>query len=180
MDIKNRTTHQIHHGFTIVELLIVIVVIGVLTTITIVAYNGVQDRARTVQAISGAEKYIQALGILALDTNSYPVPAVSGTIACFDGTQICNGGANQTYSTALYNAVKQHIPQLPLSFPYTTTLLTYASTADVGGGTYLGYYILFSIPVSQTCPQNVANARFLNTGVSGTVRSCRMALPTPN
>jgi prepilin-type N-terminal cleavage/methylation domain-containing protein len=35
-----------HSGFTIVELLIVIVVIGILAAITIVAYNGVQDRAR--------------------------------------------------------------------------------------------------------------------------------------
>lgn len=34
-------------GFTIVELLIVIVVIGVLAAITIVAFNGIQDRART-------------------------------------------------------------------------------------------------------------------------------------
>lgn len=33
-------------GFTIVELLIVIVVIGILAAITIVAYNGVQSRAR--------------------------------------------------------------------------------------------------------------------------------------
>lgn len=33
-------------GFTIVELLIVIVVIGTLAAISIVAYNGIQDRAR--------------------------------------------------------------------------------------------------------------------------------------
>jgi type IV pilus assembly protein PilA len=33
-------------GFTIVELLIVIVVIGILAAITIVAYNGVQTRAK--------------------------------------------------------------------------------------------------------------------------------------
>lgn len=36
---------QQQHGFTIVELLIVIVVIGILAAITIVAYNGVQTRA---------------------------------------------------------------------------------------------------------------------------------------
>lgn len=34
-----------NHGFTIVELLIVIVVIGILAAITIVAYNGIQNRA---------------------------------------------------------------------------------------------------------------------------------------
>lgn len=33
-------------GFTIVELLIVIVVIGILAAITVVAYNGVQEQAR--------------------------------------------------------------------------------------------------------------------------------------
>ena len=34
------------HGFTIVELLIVIVVIGILAAITIVAYNGIQNRSK--------------------------------------------------------------------------------------------------------------------------------------
>lgn len=41
-------------GFTIVELLIVIVVIGILAAITVVAYNGVQDKARASGALAHA------------------------------------------------------------------------------------------------------------------------------
>ena len=37
-------------GFTIVELLIVIVVIAILAAITIVAYNGIQNRAKASEA----------------------------------------------------------------------------------------------------------------------------------
>ena len=39
---QNKTKNT---GFTIVELLIVIVIIGILAAITIVAYNGIQNRA---------------------------------------------------------------------------------------------------------------------------------------
>ena len=42
---NGRWAYQKQTGFTIVELLIVIVVIGILAAITIVAYNGVQQRA---------------------------------------------------------------------------------------------------------------------------------------
>lgn len=53
-------------GFTIVELLIVIVVIGILAAITVVAYNGIQKRAQTAQyaaAADGAEKSFSGLAI---------------------------------------------------------------------------------------------------------------------
>lgn len=57
MKIKN--THL--KGFTIVELLIVIVIIGILAAITVVAYNGIQDRANTAKINSDLSTFNKAI-----------------------------------------------------------------------------------------------------------------------
>lgn len=46
MTLNNIKSMKRERGFTIVELLIVIVVIAILAAITIVAYNGIQNRAK--------------------------------------------------------------------------------------------------------------------------------------
>lgn len=72
-------------GFTIVELLIVIVVIGILAAITTVAYNGVQERARVQRAntdLALLNKAIHAARINA-DKHLYGVTG-SNCTRCFD------------------------------------------------------------------------------------------------
>ena len=61
-----------NHGFTIVELLIVIVVIAILAAITIVAYNGIQNRARDAQRLSDITAIAKALESYKAQTGSYP------------------------------------------------------------------------------------------------------------
>ncbi|MES2631288.1 MAG: prepilin-type N-terminal cleavage/methylation domain-containing protein [Patescibacteria group bacterium] len=60
-------------GFTIVELLIVVVVIAILAAITIVAYNGIQNRAKASAAQSIASQAAKRLATLALTAgDAYP------------------------------------------------------------------------------------------------------------
>ena len=59
-------------GFTIVELLIVIVVIAVLAAISIVAYNGVQSRARDAERRTEMASIEKALELYHLDNGGYP------------------------------------------------------------------------------------------------------------
>jgi type II secretion system protein G len=65
--------HKKQPGFTIVELLIVIVVIGILAAITIVAYNGIQQRARDSQRRSDIASIQKALELYHADNNGYPI-----------------------------------------------------------------------------------------------------------
>lgn len=51
-------------GFTIVELLIVIVVIGILAAISIVAYNGIQQRARDANRRSNVDNIAKTIGLV--------------------------------------------------------------------------------------------------------------------
>ncbi len=62
-------------GFTIVELLIVIVVIGILAAITIVAYSGITARANTVKAQSNAESAQKVAETYNADLGLYPTMA---------------------------------------------------------------------------------------------------------
>lgn len=98
-------------GFTIVELLIVIVIIGILAAITIVAYNGIQQRARetTVKAdlANSAKKMANdnvlngsyALTQAAVDGGN-GLPTSSGTSYQYHstGTTYCITGTNGTSS----------------------------------------------------------------------------------
>jgi len=62
-------------GFTIVELLIVIVVIAILATISIVAFNGVQKRANDTARISDMTTLTKALAIYATQQGNFPASA---------------------------------------------------------------------------------------------------------
>jgi len=57
-------------GFTIVELLIVIVLIGILTLIVVVAFNGVQQKARVAAVQSDLDKAHTSLNVYRINTST--------------------------------------------------------------------------------------------------------------
>ncbi|MDB5186864.1 MAG: Type secretion system protein [Candidatus Saccharibacteria bacterium] len=83
-------TKQTQKGFTIVELLIVIVVIGILAAITIVAFNGVQDRSNDARRQSDIKNVHTIVEKYAADNGSYPstggLSIVRSDDNCFAGT----------------------------------------------------------------------------------------------
>jgi prepilin-type N-terminal cleavage/methylation domain-containing protein len=102
-------------GFTIVELLIVIVVIGILAAIVIVAFNNVQDRGRTSKIDSDLtmlQKAMRAAQVAQGDVALRYVTGSSSTaancVSLASGTDLSDTGVAATcwanYNTAL-NAI---------------------------------------------------------------------------
>ncbi len=67
------------HGFTLVELLVVVVVISILASITIVSYNGIQQRARNAQRVQDINSIVKAVQLFYADNGSFPVSSCSAS-----------------------------------------------------------------------------------------------------
>lgn len=82
-----RSPHRHHAGFTIVELLIVIVVIGILAAITIVAYAGIQNRAKASSAQSAASQALKKVAAWSVqNSDTYPASLADAGISDSGGT----------------------------------------------------------------------------------------------
>lgn len=92
-----------HHqkGFTIVELLIVIVVIAILATISIVAYNGIQQRAQRAIVKNDMRNFQQQLEAFNVDNGRYPLNATE--------LATVNNGGKPVFSKEAYQLGRNNI-----------------------------------------------------------------------
>ena len=89
-------------GFTIVELLIVIVIIGILATIGFVAFSGAQNKANKSKAEATIGQVKAKLGEYYATNNTYPADkaAVSAFLTSAEGGN--NTSLNTTFNNASY------------------------------------------------------------------------------
>ena len=85
-------------GFTIVELLIVIVVVAILAAITIVAFNGIQDRARNAALVSDLTAASKQLKLDQVDNGAFPA-----TLAAADSGRGVKTSPGTTYTYSVDN-----------------------------------------------------------------------------
>lgn len=106
------------HGFTIVELLIIIVVIAILAAISIVAYNGIQNRAHD-SAVQGDLRQISTL-IRSHDINEGRVPTrvvfVNGTFASMNDGEYDFTVSKDAYRTDLRHSLLYCMTSSPSEF----------------------------------------------------------------
>lgn len=130
------------YGFTIVELLIVIVIIAILAAITLVSYNGITQRAKNTAIISAAEQSYKVIEAYIAANGMYP----AAETACITKSSGCTdeSGATKAVSTTFNNNIAT-VGSLPQSVPSTTGIY-YAYAAQTYNGASqparLAYYLL--------------------------------------
>ena len=98
-------------GFTIVELLIVIVVIAILAAITTVAFNGVQDRARSAKISADLNTLTRAIMAARVNTNQTfaqvtgSTGTAGGCVYKSDGTDLSTLSMSDSCWTSYQNAL---------------------------------------------------------------------------
>jgi general secretion pathway protein G len=93
-------------GFTIVELLIVIVVIAILAAITIVAYNGIQQRAQNVALSSDLANAARQMELAKVDAADGLYPAIPSSVKPSQGIvlQLTQTATNNTFCMNAYRS----------------------------------------------------------------------------
>ncbi|MNQ11705.1 Type II secretion system protein G precursor [compost metagenome] len=110
-------------GFTIVELLIVIVIIGILAAITIVAYNGIQTRAKS--------SAVQSL-VDTLESKAKAYQSITGQYPTADQLK---------YNQAVGSAVTNSGPAEARLDGITLSTLTSGPAPAAGNGTTVVRYV---------------------------------------
>lgn len=112
-------------GFTIVELLIVIVVIAILASISIVSYNGIQQRARDSQRKSDISTITKAIELYYIDNGKFPPSSGSTVISNSWSTT-----ADASWSTLKALLVPKYISSLPSDPTNTQGAAVFTGTSN--------------------------------------------------
>ena len=175
-------------GFTIVELLVVIVIIGILATLAIVSYTGISQKAIAASLQSDLSGAKNQLALYYVDHGAYPTiaPTKSGDIYCTDDSRYCYkaslgntigpytpavGGAPQTYSiiATSTNNTKYSITNNSIPIVYNVVVCTGGIVST--DGLYTVHKFTSTGSSSLTCDGSITGAEVLIVAGGGGGRS---------
>jgi len=170
---KNLVRRNNKSGFTIVELLIVIVVIAILAAISIVAYNGIQQRANNAQRIAAAQQWIKDIKAYVSTNGSYP--SSQAQMYCIGTSNPTDLDANPDVDCGLSNNVKHDSAQTTIFNQGISTISTLPNFPGkaVDFGTFKAAGMLYrSYDTFDPTGKNIANYPTLTFALEGANQDC--------
>lgn len=121
--------HKRFSGFTVVEIMIVVVVISIIASMTLVGFNQAQIDSRDRERVADVTALKSALTSFYRDNNEYPAPCANGIS--------CNGSLLDSF------LVPKYIPSIPKDPKGNEYNYIYDTTYDADG---YGLYVQFEGP----------------------------------
>lgn len=160
------------HGFTIVELLIVVVVIAILATISTIAYNGIQQRAKVVAQQAAATQIERQIMAYAVQTNGEVISLGGSLIGYKEGAgddqllKPLSGTPDITmYAVYTISNTSGSYPTYALLTPSTTGSHVFSLRAEGAGSSAMGYRI--DTPAQLNAIGSVSGKRVVGNTVIG-------------
>lgn len=160
------------HGFTIVELLVVIVVIGILTAIGIVSYVGVQQNANNTKTTTDARTVVNLVESYQSTFGAFPASATSCATRdnhCTTDTGVVRSTANTSLMTELSKiGTPPESARIKAANGAYGVTYTWEPTRTIGGVVYPVRIEYFLQGSEQSCGiDNVANGTITGFSTTG-------------
>lgn len=156
-------------GFTLVEILTVMVIIGILTSMSIASYQSTQQKSRDTRRKSDLKQIVNALEIYYNDKGTYPTDS-SGLIEGCNGGSICNwGDVFQDENNTIYMIQLPEDPRSNQNYYY--------SSPD---GTSFQLYARLENTLDKDVPKNGSDQPQVYNGLDCGSYECNYGMSSPN
>lgn len=126
-------------GFTLVELLVVVAIIGLLSTLAVVSLGGIREKARDTKRVSDMDALKTAMELVNNEEGGYDQAGCSAGLV-----SDCTGGNAETYLPGIGNLTDPSEDTTACDATCSTNPCNYAFVGDPGSDSYDVYFYLES------------------------------------